>query len=68
MGLTAHCDEITGISATNDGKLFFTSGSKDFAVNIWQVNMQALEEAFFTNQNEDPFPSLLEGGEDGQIH
>lgn len=38
MGLIAHPDEITGISSTNDGKLFFTSGYKDFAVNIWTVN------------------------------
>lgn len=65
MGLIAHANKITGISATNDGKQFFTSGSDDFAVNIWNVNFQALEDAFFTNPNEDPFPSLLEGGEDG---
>lgn len=39
MGLIAHADKITGISATNDGKYFFTSGSDDFAVNIFNVNM-----------------------------
>jgi len=39
MGLIAHADKITGISATNDGKYFFTSGSDDFAVNIFGVNM-----------------------------
>lgn len=46
MGLIAHPEKITGISSTQDGKLFFTSGSDDYAVNIWQVNFQALEEAF----------------------
>jgi len=38
MGLIAHPDTITGISSAQDGKLFFTSGSKDFAINIWNVN------------------------------
>jgi cilia- and flagella-associated protein 251 len=46
MGLIAHPEKITGISSTQDGKLFFTSGSDDYAVNIWSVNFQALEEAF----------------------
>ena len=50
MGLIAHPDKITGISSTQDGKLFFTSGSDDYAVNIWQVNFQALEEAFQSNK------------------
>lgn len=48
MGLIAHADKITGISSSHDGKLFFTSGSDDFAVNIFKVDMQALEDAFFT--------------------
>ena len=46
MGLIAHSEEITGLSATQDGKLLFPSGHDDFAVNIWQVNVSALEETF----------------------
>lgn len=66
MGLIAHSDKITGISSTYDGQLFFTSGSEDLAVNIWKVNFKVLEEeVFYTNPNDDPFPALLEGGEDG---
>ena len=32
MGLIAHPGQITGISSTNDGKYFFSSGSDDFSV------------------------------------
>ena len=35
MGLIAHPGKITGISSTDDGKLLFTSGEDDYAVNIW---------------------------------
>lgn len=50
MGLIAHADKITGIAATNGGELFFTSGSDDFAVNIWEVNTKALAQAFLSNK------------------
>jgi len=58
MGLIAHPEKITGkwficnkkiyigISSTNDGKWFFTSGYDDYAVNIWSVNTGALEKIF----------------------
>jgi WD40 repeat protein len=49
MGLIAHPDKIVGISSTSDGKLFFTSGGDDYAVNIWNVDFLALEENFFSN-------------------
>ena len=83
MGLIAHPDKITSISSTNDGKYFFSSGSDDYCVNIWSVNVSALEQIFASklrnfknvvnifvhlfkaNPNEDPYPKLLEGGEDG---
>ncbi|EAS05799.2 WD-40 protein, putative (macronuclear) [Tetrahymena thermophila SB210] len=68
MGLIAHPDKITSISCSNDGKHFFSSGSDDYCVNVWSVNVQALEQIFATNPNEDPYPKLLEGGEDGQTH
>lgn len=65
MGLIAHPDKITSISSTSDGKHFFTSGGDDYAVNIWNVDLSALEENFVVPQNEDPFPHLLEGGPEG---
>jgi len=78
IGLIAHPDKITGIDCTNDGKQFFTSGSDDFTVNIWQVNVIALEEAFFgllilcfllvVNKDEETYPNLLEGGVNGPTH
>ena len=46
MGLIAHPDKITGIASTTDGKFLFTSGGDDFAVNIWSVDILALEENF----------------------
>jgi len=46
MGLIAHPDKITSISSTNDGKYFFSSGSDDYCVNIWSVNVSALEQIF----------------------
>jgi WD40 repeat protein len=50
MGLIAHPSKIVGISSTSDGKLFFTSGGTDFAINIWSVDFLALEENFFTQK------------------
>ena len=49
MGLISHPEKITGISSTQNGQLLFTSGSDDYAVNIWQVNFKALEEIFQGN-------------------
>jgi WD40 repeat protein len=68
MGLIAHPDKITGISSTNDGKIFFTSGSDDYCVNMWNVNVTALEDTFSSNTKGDPFPDLLEGGATGNTY
>jgi WD40 repeat protein len=67
LGLIAHSTDITGISSTIDGKLFFTSGSYDYCVNIWEVNIPALEDNFTVPAGHNPFPDLLEGGPDGAI-
>lgn len=48
MGLIAHPEKITAISATSDGKYLFTSGSDDLAVNIWYIDVAALEKNFFS--------------------
>ena len=36
-------------------------------VNMWEVDFSILAESFCTDQNEDPFPDLLEGGTNGQV-
>lgn len=59
MGLIAHPSEITSISSTVDGKLFFTSGGQDLCVNIWEVDFSTLAESFYNDPKEDPFPELL---------
>lgn len=48
MGLIAHPDKITSISATSDGKYLFTSGSDDLAINIWCIDAASLEKNFFS--------------------
>ena len=48
MGLIAHPEKIVDISSTSDGKLFFTSGGDDYAINIWSVDFAALEDNFST--------------------
>lgn len=45
MGLIAHPGNICSISATSDGKYFITAG--DYSVNIWNIDVLALEENFF---------------------
>ena len=49
MGLIAHPEKITAISATSDGKYLFTSGADDLAINIWYIDVTALEKNFFSN-------------------
>ena len=67
MGLIAHPSKITSISSLVDGKLFFTSGSEDLCVNMWEVDFSILAESFCPDPSEDPFPELLEGGSTGQV-
>ena len=40
MGIIAHPGKIVDISATSDGKYLMTTGGDDFAVNIWQVDVE----------------------------
>ncbi|CAD8043854.1 unnamed protein product [Paramecium primaurelia] len=67
MGLIAHPEKIVDLSSTQDGKLFFTSGGDDFAINIWSVDFAALEDNFQTQETEyEIFSNLLDGGPEGQ--
>ena len=43
MGLIAHPGKIPDMTATSDGKYLITSGGDDFAVNIWEVDINSLE-------------------------
>lgn len=57
MGLIAHPDKITSITSTSDGKYFITAGCNESrnkeevntSVNIWEVDVAALEQHFFSN-------------------
>lgn len=56
MGLIAHPDKITSITSTSDGKYFITAGCDESStkedvntsVNIWEVDVAALEQFFFS--------------------
>lgn len=72
MGLIAHPNSISSMTATSDGKYLFTSGADDIGIiNMWIVNYEAINEQDRASQDEgnplDIYPNLLEGGKDGQI-
>ena len=43
IGLVAHPEEITDMSATSDGKFIMTSGGNDLAINLWHFDVENLE-------------------------
>ena len=72
MGLIAHPNRISSMTATSDGKFLFSSGYDDIGiVNMWFVNYAAIDEqdkmAAGDGNPLDVYPNLLEGGKDGQI-
>lgn len=59
------------MTATSDGKYIMTCGGKDLAINIWQFDVESLEQSFFREKEElgdDPYPNFLEGGHEGQTY
>jgi WD40 repeat protein len=42
MGLISHPGVITGISVSSDGKYLFTSGGDDFSINMWTIDVSAI--------------------------
>ena len=43
MGLIGHPSGVSSIAVSADGRVVFTAGGKDRCVNIWNVNVGALE-------------------------
>lgn len=69
MGLIAHPDEVQDICASKDGKYVFTCGGSDLAVNMWQVDVQPIEQAIaLGGEGIEPFIQLIEGGAEGQTY
>ncbi|XP_062509735.1 cilia- and flagella-associated protein 251-like [Corticium candelabrum] len=68
MALTAHPGQVTNVVHSHDGKILFTCGGSDAAVNMWIVNTDALEAgALLGGEGLVPFYSLLDGGQDGEL-
>jgi len=43
MGLIAHPNEVVDICATSDGRYLFTCGGTDLAVNMWSIDVSAID-------------------------
>ena len=72
MGMIAHPNKISSMTATGDGKFLFTCGHDDIGViNMWFVNYAMIDQQeVIANAAVNPldlYPNLLEGGKDGQI-
>jgi WD40 repeat protein len=72
IGLVAHSGKINHLEVSSNGNYVFTAGDGDISLNIWQVDYKALQNSPILNmqvQNPlDVYPSLLEGGEQGQLY
>ena len=44
MGLIAHPSKITGVGVSSDGKYLLTSGGDDYCVNMWLIDLPALDQ------------------------
>lgn len=67
MGLIAHPDKVVDMAVTSDGKYLFTTGGKDLSINMWQIDVDPIEDAILLG-GDDPFINLIEGGRDGQTY
>jgi hypothetical protein len=80
MGIVAHPSLITALACSYDGKFLFSAGGKDLAVNMWELELPSGSDTSSNSGGSDsakqetphdslkPFLSLLEGGEDGELH
>lgn len=71
IGLVAHPEEITDMSATSDGKYIMTSGGSDLSINLWHFDVENLEQSFTRDKHdmgEDIYPNFLEGGHEGNTY
>lgn len=55
MGLIAHPELITGLSVSSDSKYLFTSGGNDFTINMWAIDLGAINPNAFLRTNFNSF-------------
>ena len=72
IGLISTSGQISHMSVSNNGKYIAIAGGEDLTLNIWRVDYDALEKNELLNTTvENPldiYPSLLEGGEEGDLY
>lgn len=63
MGLIAHPDNVVDICATIDGRYLFTTGGADLAINMWEIDVNPIDDAIaMGGEGIEPFINLIEGG------
>lgn len=66
MGVIAHPGAVSAMALSHDGRFMITAGGADRSVNLWAVNVDALDAAAaMAPPAFDSFSSLLEGGRGG---
>lgn len=66
MGLIAHPDYVQDLCATVEGKYLFTTGGKDLAINMWEIDVNPIDDAILLGgEGIEPFINLIEGGREG---
>ena len=69
MGLIAHPGELSGLTASHDGKWLITTGGDDLAIHLWQVDVGALEATVDAGgEGLAPYEALLDGGKGGAFY
>ena len=69
MGLVAHPANIGNIHFSYDGQYLITSGTTDMAINLWNVNTDAIDSAVEkSGTGEDAFNKMVDGGADGEFY
>jgi WD40 repeat protein/Ca2+-binding EF-hand superfamily protein len=72
VAIIAHSGKINYMEPTKDGKYLLTAGDNDLSLNVWRVGYEVLETSPLLQLNQktkaDIFPSLLEGGAQGQLY
>lgn len=66
MGLIADPDSVQDLCATVEGKYLFTTGGKDLAINMWEIDVNPIDDAILLGgEGIEPFINLIEGGREG---
>ena len=72
IGLISTSGQISHMSVSDNGKYIVIAGEDDLTLNVWRVDYDALESNELLNTTvENPldiYPSLLEGGEEGDLY